>query len=91
MVARVTAYGVGIGLRQALEVRAREVVEQQVERLGEEGADLLLEMGLDGVLVRQQVVQGAIEPILVDRALADTGDVVQGRARVEAFRERELA
>ena len=66
MVAAVAARGQRVGLRLALEVGAGHVVQQQLVVELEQLAQAALEMGLQRRLVRQQAVERAIQPIVVD-------------------------
>ena len=90
MVPAVASPGLGIALPQTLEVRARRVVEQDVEGLLEEGSDPRLEVSLQGGLVRQEMVERPVESVLVHPLLVHPADVLQRRPRVEAFLERQL-
>jgi len=53
MVPTVAALGLGIALRETLEIRARHVVEQQVVLQGKQLPEPLAQMLLDGCLVGQ--------------------------------------
>jgi len=55
-----------IPLGQPLEVRAGHVVEQQVVLQGEELPEARSQMLLDRLFVRQEPIQRAVEPIVVD-------------------------
>ena len=76
MVARVTTLCQGIRGRLPLEVRAGHVVQQQVVLDGEQLAEPLLEKRLQRFLVRQQLVQAAVQAVvvhLVDRHAQQVG------------------
>jgi hypothetical protein len=66
MIATVAALSERVAFSQTLEVGARHIVEQQVvlerEQLAKPSAQMLLER----LLVRQQLIQRAVEAIVVD-------------------------
>ncbi len=80
-----------IALGQTLEVRARQVVQQHVEGLIKQRPQARLEMRLQRRLVRQQMVQRPVEPILVHPLLRHTAQVLERRPRIETLLDRELA
>ena len=65
MVPAVASTCLRVPFRQALEVRARQVVEQDVEGLIEERPNPRLQMRLERRLVREQMIQGPVQPVLV--------------------------
>src|SRR6266704_2607122 len=75
---------------QTLEVRARQVVEQDVEGLVEQSPNPRLQMRLERRLVRQQLIQSPVEPVLVHLLLGHPADVLKSRLRVEALLNRKL-
>ena len=66
MIAAVAALGQRVALGQAFEVGAGHIVEQQVVLQREQLAQPAAQMLLEGLLVRQQPIQGAVETIVVD-------------------------
>lgn len=65
VIPRVTALGQGIGIGLPLEVRAGHVIQQQVVLDREQFAEPLLEKRLQCRLVRQQLVESAIQAVVV--------------------------
>ena len=80
-----------ISLGQSFEVRARQVVQQNVEWLGKQCPQPILQVRFDGTLARMQPVQPAVQPVLVDLFDGHARDVVQGRTWIEAVAQRQLA
>ncbi len=90
MIAAVAAASLRIPLAETLEVRARQVVEQDVEGLIEQRPDPRLQVRLERRLVRQQPIQRTVQPILVHLLFADPADVLERGPGVEAFLDRKL-
>jgi len=76
------ALGERIGRRFTLEIRARHVVEQQVVIEREQLAQALLQMRLERLLVWQQLVERAIEAVIVHPLLRHSQQIRQRRAPV---------
>src|SRR5262249_34910634 len=77
---RVAALGLRVGGGLALEVGAGNVVEQQVVLQAEQAPQPPLQVQFQHRLVRQQPVQGAVEPVVVDLVVGDAQQVAQGGA-----------
>jgi hypothetical protein len=82
MVAAVAAAGEPIALGLALEIRARHIIKQQLIVEIEQRSQALLEVGLQGLLVRQQTVERAVQPVIVDALGRRPQKIVQD-ARLE--------
>jgi hypothetical protein len=80
MIARIPAPGLRIGLRLALEIRARDVVEQHFVLDCEQLAAALRQMRFERGLVRKQAIETAIQPILVDLLIAELKQIAKRRA-----------
>ena len=91
VIARVAAPGLWVGFRQALEIRAGDVVEQHFVVDREQLAAALRQIRLKGGLVDKQAIEAAIEPILVDFLVAELKQIAQRRATVPIFRNVQLA
>ncbi len=81
LIARVAALGLGIALRLALEVGARHIVEQKLEAHAKPLSVTRHQMAAQRVLVRAELVQRAVEPVVVDQARVDAEQIVE-RGRV---------
>src|SRR5258707_8288584 len=90
VVTRIAAHRGRIVLGQSFEVRARQVVEQNVKGLLEERADARLEVSFERALVRQKLIQGAVEAVLVYLFTGGPGHVREGGAGVKTFLDRQL-
>jgi hypothetical protein len=91
MIARVPS---GFLLRpgpDSLEIRARQIVEEQVERLPEQRPHFLLHVALDPILVRQQSIETAIQPVGIELLHRHTCQVVESRLRIELLFDLQLA
>ena len=71
MIARIAATCLRIGLGVALEIRARHVVEQYLVLDRKQLAAALRQMRFEFGLVGEQMIEPAIEPILVDLLLTE--------------------
>ena len=91
MIARVTAFGQGIRVGLALEVRAGHVVQQQVVLDGEQLAEPLLEKRFQRRLVRQQLVQPAVQAIVVHLVRRHAQQIGQRALAVKVFGDMQLA
>jgi hypothetical protein len=80
----------GVAFPKALEVRARQVVEQDVEGLLEQRPDPRFEVSLKRRLVGQEMIQGPVEPVFVHPLLRDPADVLERRPRVEPLLDPKL-
>ncbi len=80
-----------VALRQALEVDAGHVIEEQVvverEQLAEAGHEMLLELPLVG----QQAIESPIQPVVVDQRGGQREQVFQRGAAVPVLRDVQLA
>ena len=88
MVARVAALHHRILQGRSFDVAAGQIVEQHVELGGEQLPPALLEMTLQLRLVRQQPVQTAVQPRVVDLGVFDPQQIVQRRGRIPALLDR---
>jgi hypothetical protein len=71
MIARIAALRLRVRFRQAFEIGARDVVEQHFVLNREQLSATLGQMRLQRRLVREQAIERAIEPILVDLFIAE--------------------
>ena len=91
MIATIAAPHHRILRRGAFHVTAREVVQQDVELRREQLAVARREMALECGLLRQQVIQRAIEPGVIDRALGNMQQIVERRRRIPPLFNGQLA
>jgi hypothetical protein len=63
--------GLGISFGLAFEKRARDVVEQKLEAHAEPFAVAFHQVGAQGVFLLAELIEGAVEPGVVDLACAD--------------------
>jgi hypothetical protein len=91
MIARVTAPGLRIGLRLALKIGARHLIEQHLVVDGEQLSAALRQMRFDRRLVRQQMIEPAVEPVLVDGFVAKLQQIAQRRAAIPVLGDVQLA
>ena len=91
MIAAIPAVHHRILRRGAFDITAREVVQQDVELRREQLAVARREMALERGLLRQQVIERAIEATVIDRALGHMQQVVQRGRRIPALFNRQLA
>ena len=82
MIAGIAALCLRVGFRLALEIGAGDVVEQHFVLNREQLAATLRQMRFQRALVRQQMIEAAIKPILVDLFLAQLEQIAQRRAAV---------
>src|SRR5262249_3940888 len=80
VVAGVAAARLRVGGRLALEVGAGDVVQQQVVLQGEQPAQPLPQMDLQGALAGQEPVQRPVQAVAVGRVVGDAQRVAQGGA-----------
>src|SRR4029077_20051418 len=78
-------------LGQALEVRAGQVVEQQVVVELEQSAEPVLEIVLDRHVGSQQTIQGSVQPVLGHSAVGHAKQVFQSRGGVPMLGQGERA
>jgi len=91
MVTAVAAAGKCVAGGLALEVRARHVVQQQLVVEREQRSEALLEMDLQGFLVRQQAVESTVQPIVVDALRRHAQKVIQRRPTIPILGNMEFA
>ena len=91
MVARVAALGQRIALGLALEIRAGHVVQQQVVLQAEQLAQPILQEHFQRFLVRQERVQRAIEPLLVDLLRRNAQQIGQGTLGIKMLGDVQFA
>ena len=71
MIARVAALRLRVGFCLALKIGARDVVEQHLVLDCEQLAAALRQMRFEVRLVREQMIEAAVEAILVDLLVAE--------------------
>ena len=91
LVARVAASGHFVGLHQALEVTAGEIVEQEFVIELEQLTEMLFQIVLDAELTSDQAVESAIETILGDDGVGDAEQIFESGRGVPMFGEGEFA
>ena len=91
MVATVAAASEPIALGLALEIRARHIIQQELIVEIEQRSQALLEVGLQGLLVRQQTVERAVQPVIVDALGRHAQKIVQRRAAIPILGNVQLA
>ena len=91
MIAAVASLRLRVAFRLALEVGRRHVVEHQVVVEVEERAEAVLEVFLQRLLVRQELVQPLVEPGVMDARGCNPDQVLEGRVLVPVLRDVELA
>src|SRR3954452_13906369 len=91
MIARVAAAHHGIAFRRSFHVGARQIVKQYIERGAEQLAVALLQMLLQFRFVRQNAVQAAVEPCVIDLAVFDPQQVVQCCRWIPSLLNRQFA
>ncbi len=84
-ISRIATHGQGIGRSTALEVAARQIVQQQVEGFLEQRPQARLQVALDCALVGQQAIQCPVQPVFVDLLRQDAGQLVELCAGIEAL------
>jgi len=84
VIARVAAFAQA-RIGYTLEVGARHVIEQQVVVEIEQLSEALHQVGFDCLLVRQQSIQAAVEPLVVDCFNAYPEEILQRRGAVPAL------
>jgi len=73
----VSPLGLGVALGGSLKVGGGYVIEQKVKGAAEQLAVTLLQMKAQGILVGEQCIQSAIEPVVVDLFAGNPQHVVQ--------------
>ena len=91
MIAGVTALGLRVAFRLTLEIRARHVVEQHFVLDREQLAAALRQMRFEGLLVREQMIETAIEAVLVDLLVAKLQQIAKRRAAIPILGNVQLA
>ena len=90
MIAAVAAGGQRVRRGQALEVRARDVVEEQVVLEGEELPEARAQVLLDRRLVRQEPIQRPVQAIVVDPRGGHPEQILERRRAVPVLRDVQL-
>ena len=91
MIAGIAALRLRVRLRLAFEIGARHVVEQHVVLDCEQLSATLGQMPFHGPLVREQSIERAIEPILVDLLLAELQQIAKHRSTIPVLGNVQLA
>ena len=91
MIAAIPATHHRILERRTFDVTAREIVQQDVKLRREQLAVARGEMALQRRLVRQEVIEGAIQPAVVDRPVWNVQQIVERRRRIPPLFNRQLA
>src|SRR5438445_8177008 len=91
MIARIAALRLRIAGRLAFKVGASDVVEQQIVVDLEQLSQTLLEMLLQRRLVRQQLIERAIEPVVIDLSSRNAEQIGQGAGLIAMLGEAQLA
>lgn len=91
LIARVPAAGLRVSGLLALEVGRGHVVEEDVVLDGKELPQAFLEMGLDLVLQHDELVERAVQTVVVDVLLADAQEIGERTLLIEALGDGELA
>jgi len=91
VVAAIAPPGHRVAFGEPLEVGAGHVVEDQVVVQLKQFPQAVLEMGLQRFLVRQQRVEAAVEPVIVDLVRRHAQQVRQGRPLVGVLRDVQFA
>jgi len=90
LISRVTALGLRIALGLALKIRAGHVVEQKLEAHPEPLAVTLHQMRAQRVLVCAEFVEGAVQPVVVDRARVHAKQIIQRGGVIPVFGHAQL-
>jgi len=77
LIARVTALGLRIALRLALEVGARHIVEQKLEAHAKPLPVTRHQVGAQSVLVLAELIERAVEPVIVDQPVVHTEQIIE--------------
>ena len=91
MIAGIAALRLRVRLRLALEIGAGDVVEQHFVLNREQLSATLGQMRLQRSLVREQAIERAIEPILVDLLFAKLQQIAKRRAAIPVLGNVQLA
>ena len=91
MIAGIAALRLRVRLRLAFEICARDVVEQHVIVDREQPPATFGQMRFEGALVREQAIERAIEPILVDLLFAKLQQIAKRRAAIPVLGNVQLA
>ena len=90
-VAGIAPLGQAVARTLALEVRARDVIQEQVVLHVEKASQAILEMLLDRLLAGQEDVHRRIEPVRIHLFGRHTQEVVQRRPRIPRLFDVQLA
>ena len=91
VIAGIAALRLRVGRRLALEIGARDVIEQHFVLNREQLAAALRQMRFQRRLVREQMIEAAIEPILVDLLIAKLQQIAKRRAPVPVLGNVQFA
>ena len=91
MITGVAPFCQRVGRTLTLEIRARDIVEQQLIFQIEEVSQSLPQVPLQFVFVRQEMVQSCIEPVGVDLVSGNTQEIIQGGATIPGIFDVQLA
>src|SRR6201995_2116215 len=91
MIAGIATLCLRIVLRLALKERTRHVVEQHLVLDCKQLATALRQMRFEGGLVSEQMIEGAVETILVDLLIAELQQIAQRCATVPVLGNVQLA
>jgi hypothetical protein len=91
MIAGIAALCLRVGFQLALEIGAGDIVEQHVVLDREQLPAALRQMRFQFGLGCEQMIEAAIEPILVDLLIPELQQIAKRRAPVPTFRDVQLA
>ena len=91
MIAEIAALRLRVRLRLAFEIGAGDVIEQHVVLNREQLSATLRQMRLQRSLVREQAIERAIEPVLVDLLVAELQQIAKRRAAIPILGDVQLA
>ena len=91
MIPRIAALRLRVGFRETFKVCAGDVVEQHAVLDRKQFAAPLGQMRFQGRLVREQAIERAIEPVLVDLLVAELQQVAKRRAAIPVLGDVQLA
>jgi hypothetical protein len=91
MIAGIAALRLRVGFRLTLEIGARHVVEQHLILNGKQLSTTLGQMRFEGRLVHEQMIEAAIEAILVDLRIAELQQIAKRRAPIPILGNVQLA
>ena len=91
MIAGIATLRLRIGLRLALKERTRHVVEQHLVLDCKQFSTALRQMRFEGGLVSEQMIESAVETILVDLLITELQQIAQRCATVPVLGNVQLA